>query len=90
MLAKNVHQRKKVRGIPSKSLKLLPILGLPSLPSRPNPFPFAPGLLPASSTVRFGLNGPGPVCLFGPGPGLVAGAAELALESEVWDTSVFL
>jgi hypothetical protein len=53
----------------SKSLKLLPMLGLPSLP----------GLLPASSAVLFGLNGPGPAAALL----LTAGLAELALESLV-------
>lgn len=72
--------------VPSKSLKLLPILGLPSLPSLPRP-----GLLPASSAVFRGLNGPG---LFPPIPTStllrsVTGAVELALESLVCDTSVF-
>jgi hypothetical protein len=59
----------------SKSLKLLPMLGLPSLPS----LPFLPGLLPASSAVLFGLNGPGPAAALL----LTAGLAELALESLV-------
>ena len=68
---------------PSKSLKLLPMLGLPSLPSLP-----FPGLLPANSAVRLGLSGPG----FFPFPRvtstLLRGAAELALESDVCDTCV--
>ena len=61
---------------PSKSLKLLPMLGVPSLPSRP-----------FNSAVRFGDNGPctPPLpllpmsCLLVP-----AAAAELVDESDVW------
>lgn len=75
--------------IPSKSLKLLPILGLPSLPSLP--FPFIPGLLPASSAVRFGLSGPVGLCLCLSNPckacGRFVAGVELALESLVADCS---
>lgn len=72
---------------PSRSLKLLPILGLPSLPSLP-----LPGLLPASSAVRLGLNGPGfPLCLFGASTLFVTGAVtEDVLESDVCEIPGFL
>lgn len=40
----------------SKSLKLLPMLGVPSLPSRE--YPFLLGLLPDSSAGRRGERGP--------------------------------
>jgi len=76
----------------SRSLKLLPILGVPSLPSRPSPFPLPPGLRPANSAVRLGESGPVGRCLWFPllalvpGPGRrVMGAVELAEESDVWD-----
>jgi hypothetical protein len=72
--------------IPSKSLKLLPILGVPSLPSLP--FPLLIGLLPANSAVLLGDNGPVNLCLGGVASGRArAGvrAAELADESDVWD-----
>jgi hypothetical protein len=73
--------------IPSKSLKLLPILGVPSLPSLP--FPFIPGLLPANSMVRFGDNGPvGFLRVPCKGSGrFVPSVVELADESDVWDCS---
>lgn len=69
--------------LPSRSLKLLPILGVPSLPSRDVPLPFTPGLLPASSAVRRGDSGPAgrrsPCAL------VDTMAAELADESDVCD-----
>jgi hypothetical protein len=70
---------------PSRSLKLLPILGDPSLPSLP--LPFIPGLLPANSAVRLGDNGPAVLCLCMPckGSGRFVGAVELADESDVCD-----
>jgi len=66
----------------SRSLKLLPILGVPSLSCLP--FPFDPGLRPANSTVRLGDSGPVGRCLCVPCRGSgrrVAGVAELADES---------
>lgn len=62
------------------------MLGLPSLPSLP--FPFMPGLLPASSAVRLGLSGPVGRCLCRPCEGsgrFVVAGVELALESLVAD-----
>lgn len=52
----------RVRGenIPSKSLKLLPMLGVPSLPSREYPLPFELGLFPDNSAARRGDRGPPP------------------------------
>jgi hypothetical protein len=44
--------------LPSRSLKLLPMLGVPSLPSRPPFLPLPIGLRPASSAVRRGDSGP--------------------------------
>jgi hypothetical protein len=42
---------------PSRSLKLLPILGVPSLPDLEAPFPLGPGPFPANSAVRLGDSG---------------------------------
>lgn len=81
-------QRKRTASIPSKSLKLLPILGVPSLSCRP--FPFNPGLRPASSAVRLGDKGPVGRwrCVPCSGSGrLGAGAVELVDESDVADCS---
>ena len=77
-----------VETVPSKSLKLLPILGVPSLSCRP--FPFNPGLLPASSAVLLGDRGPVSICRCVPRNGSGrrgAGAVELVEESEVADWS---
>jgi hypothetical protein len=73
----------------SKSLKLLPILGVPSLSCLP--LPFNPGLLPASSAVRRGDKGPLSRCRCVPCKGSGrrgAGAVELVEESEVADWRV--
>ena len=62
------------------------MLGVPSLPSRP--FPFEPGLRPASSAVRFGESGPVGLCLcvlWRGGGRRISGVMELADESEVCD-----
>jgi hypothetical protein len=63
--------------VPSKSLKLLPMLGVPSLLS----------FRAESSDVRFGLSGPDPPRLCPATPWLITGFVELALESLVWLTS---
>ena len=76
-----------IRGnLPSRSLKLLPILGVPSLPF-PLPLP-----VPANSAVRRGLNGP-----TGRSPltctsllGAAEAGVELAEESDVCDKSTCL
>jgi len=75
----------------SKSLKLLPILGVPSLPSRPKALPLPPGLRPASSAGLRGDNGVSGaiLCLcLGWFPlsleSWLARGAEPAEESEVW------
>lgn len=69
------------------------MLGVPSLPSRPVFLPLPTGLRPANSAVRRGDSGPGGIFRrFEPfWAGFVAGAVELADESEVrdsWITSV--
>jgi hypothetical protein len=74
----------------SRSLKLLPILGVPSLPSLP--FPLDPGLRPLSSAVRLGDKGPACLCREVPCKGSGRrdiSAAELVEESEVceWFTT---
>ena len=68
--------------IPSRSLKLLPMLGVPvpSLPSLEYNLPFPTGLRPDSSAVRRGESGPGRLSL---GGFLEPKAAELAEESDV-------
>lgn len=63
--------------VPSRSLKLLPILGAPSLPSREYPLPF-------SSAVRRGDSG-FDTCLRLPSLLEEGKAAELAEESECCD-----
>lgn len=66
--------------IPSRSLKLLPMLGVPSL-SLEYPLPFPPGLRPARSIVLRGDFGtPG---LFRSDEPWTKTAAELAEESDV-------
>jgi len=80
--------RKGGTSLPSKSLKLLPILGVPSLSCLP--FPFNPGLRPASSAVRLGDSGPVSLCRCVPCNGSGrrgAGVVELVEESEVADCS---
>jgi hypothetical protein len=75
------------QNIPSRSLKLLPMLGVPSL-SRPVFLPLPTGLRPASSAVRRGDRGPGGICRRFEAfwVGFVIGAVELADESEVRDS----
>ena len=70
--------------LPSRSLKLLPMLGVPSL-SREYPLPLlGPGLRPVSSIVRRGDSGPLGLCL-SPPCGCAMCATELAEESEAWE-----
>lgn len=69
--------QKVVPNVPSRSLKLLPMLGVPSLPS----------LRPANSAVRRGLSGPGTLRRCPTGLRFTAGLAELVLESLAWLTS---
>jgi hypothetical protein len=64
--------------LPSRSLKLLHILGVPSLPSRPLPFP-----LPANSAVLLGESGTLPPLPVPAGYPLCPTAAELVDESLV-------
>lgn len=68
----------------SRSLKLLPMLGVPSLPSREYPLDFPLGLFPDSSAVRLGDSGPGGRCsrAF---PCRCAGAPDPTDESDVWE-----
>lgn len=66
--------------LPSKSLKLLPMLGVPSLPSRE--YPFLLGLLPDSSAGRRGERGPAGRLSPVEGP-LDTMAGELVDESDV-------